>query len=184
MRNFTLPSEELMGSGHLGCQGCGAALAMRYALKALGDRTIVVIPACCWTIIAGPFPYTSLKVPVLHTAFRDGSRRCFRGARGFRHSGRHRDDRLGLGRRRRDVRYRAAIALRGCRAQREYSLYLLRQRSVHEHGDSAQRRHALPRVDDDDPRKDPKDRTQERYHGDHGRPRHPLRGHGHGRLPR
>lgn len=69
MRNFTLPNGELMGSGHLGCQGCGGALAMRYALKALGDNTIVVIPACCWTIIAGPFPYTSLKVPVLHTAF-------------------------------------------------------------------------------------------------------------------
>lgn len=69
MRNFMLPDEELMGSGHLGCQGCGGALAMRYALKAAGSNTIVVIPACCWTIIAGPFPYTSLKVPVLHTAF-------------------------------------------------------------------------------------------------------------------
>ncbi len=69
MSNFTIPPEELMGSGHLGCQGCGAALAMRYTLKALGEKTIVVIPACCWTIIAGPFPYTSVKVPVLHTAF-------------------------------------------------------------------------------------------------------------------
>lgn len=69
MRNFALPERELMGSGHLGCQGCGGALAMRYALKALGEKTIVVIPACCWTIIAGPFPYSSLKVPVLHTAF-------------------------------------------------------------------------------------------------------------------
>ncbi|MCS7197449.1 MAG: 3-methyl-2-oxobutanoate dehydrogenase subunit beta [Candidatus Bipolaricaulota bacterium] len=69
MRNFTLPERELMGSGHLGCQGCGGALAMRYVLKALGEKTIVVIPACCWTIIAGPFPYSSLKVPVLHTAF-------------------------------------------------------------------------------------------------------------------
>jgi pyruvate/2-oxoacid:ferredoxin oxidoreductase beta subunit len=28
-----------------------------------------VIPACCWTNIAGFFPSTSLKVPVLHTAF-------------------------------------------------------------------------------------------------------------------
>ncbi|MCL6642258.1 MAG: 3-methyl-2-oxobutanoate dehydrogenase subunit beta [Candidatus Bipolaricaulota bacterium] len=69
MRNFTLPAEELMGSGHLGCQGCGGALAMRYVLKAAGDNTIVVLPACCWTIIAGPFPYSSLKVPLLHTAF-------------------------------------------------------------------------------------------------------------------
>ncbi len=67
--NFSLPSEELMGSGHLGCQGCGATLAMRHVLKALGEKTIIVLPACCWTIIAGPFPYSALRVPVLHTAF-------------------------------------------------------------------------------------------------------------------
>ncbi|MGQ9477690.1 MAG: 3-methyl-2-oxobutanoate dehydrogenase subunit beta [Candidatus Bipolaricaulia bacterium] len=64
-----LPTRELMLSGHLACQGCGAALAMRYALKALGERTIAVIPACCWTIIAGAFPYSALKVPLFHTAF-------------------------------------------------------------------------------------------------------------------
>lgn len=58
-----------MSSGHLGCQGCGGALAMRYVLKALGEKTVIVLPACCWTIIAGPFPYSTLKVPVLHTAF-------------------------------------------------------------------------------------------------------------------
>jgi pyruvate/2-oxoacid:ferredoxin oxidoreductase beta subunit len=64
-----MPSQELMLSGHLACQGCGAALAMRYALKALETRTIAVIPACCWTIIAGAFPYSALRVPLFHTAF-------------------------------------------------------------------------------------------------------------------
>ncbi len=64
-----LPTRELMLSGHLACQGCGAALAMRYALKALGEQTIAVIPACCWTIIAGAFPYSALRVPLFHTAF-------------------------------------------------------------------------------------------------------------------
>ena len=44
-------------------------MAMRYALKALGKDTIVVIPACCWTVLEGEFPYTSLRVPLLHTAF-------------------------------------------------------------------------------------------------------------------
>lgn len=64
------PAERgLMTPGHLGCQGCGAALAMRYALDALGKKTIIVIPACCWSIIAGPFPYSALNVPVLHAAF-------------------------------------------------------------------------------------------------------------------
>jgi pyruvate/2-oxoacid:ferredoxin oxidoreductase beta subunit len=64
-----IPQRELMLPGHLACQGCGAALSMRLALKALGERTIVVIPACCWTIIAAAFPYSALKVPVFHTAF-------------------------------------------------------------------------------------------------------------------
>jgi len=66
---LTIPEEELITPGHKGCQGCGGALAMRYALKALGNKTIVVIPACCWTVFEGEFPYTCMKVPLLHTAF-------------------------------------------------------------------------------------------------------------------
>jgi pyruvate/2-oxoacid:ferredoxin oxidoreductase beta subunit len=58
-----------MTSGHLACQGCGATQAMRFALKALGQQTALVIPACCWSVIDGPFPYSSLKVPIFHTAF-------------------------------------------------------------------------------------------------------------------
>jgi pyruvate/2-oxoacid:ferredoxin oxidoreductase beta subunit len=68
-KNFVIPEGELTYSGSVSCPGCGGALAMRYALKALGEKTIVVIPACCWSIIAGPFPYSSLKVPIYHTAF-------------------------------------------------------------------------------------------------------------------
>ena len=66
---LSIPEEELVGSGHLACQGCGATLCMRYALKALGQNTILDIPACCWSVIDGPFPHTSLKVPLYHTAF-------------------------------------------------------------------------------------------------------------------
>jgi pyruvate/2-oxoacid:ferredoxin oxidoreductase beta subunit len=69
MRPAKIPTEELMTSGHLACQGCGATQAMRFALKALGQKTALVIPACCWSVIDGPFPHTSLKVPILHTAF-------------------------------------------------------------------------------------------------------------------
>lgn len=64
-----IPGGEFLSSGHLACPGCGASLAMRYALKALGAKTMVVIPACCWSIIAGPFPQSSLTVPLFHTAF-------------------------------------------------------------------------------------------------------------------
>jgi pyruvate ferredoxin oxidoreductase beta subunit/2-oxoisovalerate ferredoxin oxidoreductase beta subunit len=68
-----IPREELLDSGHLACPGCGAALAMRLVLKGLGDRTIVALPACCWSIIAGPYPQTSLRVPLYHTAFETGA---------------------------------------------------------------------------------------------------------------
>jgi len=61
--------KELMTSGHLACPGCGGALAMRMALKELGEDTVVVIPACCWAVIPGPFPYSNMKVPLMHTAF-------------------------------------------------------------------------------------------------------------------
>jgi len=64
-----IPHEELMASGHLACPGCGGSLAMRLVLKALGPKTIVSLPACCWTIVAGPYPQSSLGVPLFHTAF-------------------------------------------------------------------------------------------------------------------
>ena len=66
---YERPKEEMLYSGHIGCPGCGASLSMRYALQALGRKTMVVIPACCWSTVAGFFPSTSLKVPILHTAF-------------------------------------------------------------------------------------------------------------------
>ena len=69
MEQLAIPGEEYMNPGHLGCPGCGATIAMKLALKALGDKTIVVIPACCWGILAGPYPNSSLNVPILHTAF-------------------------------------------------------------------------------------------------------------------
>jgi len=68
-----LPERELMMSGHLACPGCGGSLAMRLVLKALGPDTIVVMPACCWSIIAGPWPQSSLGVPLYHTAFETGA---------------------------------------------------------------------------------------------------------------
>ncbi|MFI5370677.1 MAG: 3-methyl-2-oxobutanoate dehydrogenase subunit beta [Candidatus Eisenbacteria bacterium] len=64
-----IPDGELMSSGHLACPGCGGSIAMRLVLKALGPKTMVALPACCWTIVAGPYPQSSLGVPLFHTAF-------------------------------------------------------------------------------------------------------------------
>ena len=67
--NYAIPSDEVMSPGHLGCAGCGATLSMRLALKALGRDTVLVVPACCWSVIDGPAPYSAAGVPLMHTPF-------------------------------------------------------------------------------------------------------------------
>jgi len=61
--------DEPLDAGTLGCQGCGGTLSMRLALRGIGDDAVAVIPACCWSVIDGPWPYHALHIPVFHTAF-------------------------------------------------------------------------------------------------------------------
>ena len=75
---FAIPREKMVGEelvqpGMLSCQGCGAALSMKLALKGLGERTIIVIPASCWGVIIGAYPFSSLRVPVIHVPFETGA---------------------------------------------------------------------------------------------------------------
>jgi pyruvate ferredoxin oxidoreductase beta subunit/2-oxoisovalerate ferredoxin oxidoreductase beta subunit len=64
-----LGKEEGPSGGHLACQGCGGALSLRMALKVLGKNCVFDIPACCMAVIDGPFPVSSLGVPLFHIAF-------------------------------------------------------------------------------------------------------------------
>ncbi len=64
-----LPQEDLFGPGNAGCRGCGAAIAGRQAMKALGSRTIVTIPASCMATLSGSNQRTAWKVPFYHTLF-------------------------------------------------------------------------------------------------------------------
>jgi 2-oxoisovalerate ferredoxin oxidoreductase beta subunit len=68
-KKLTIPEDEIMWPGHMGCLGCGGTLAMRYALKALGRKTIISIPACCWAVMPGVWPYNNLQIPMLYSAF-------------------------------------------------------------------------------------------------------------------
>ncbi len=61
--------QEFVCRGHVACPGCGAVLAMRYVLDVLGKKTIVVLPACCWSVINNRYPTAAVKVPLFHTAF-------------------------------------------------------------------------------------------------------------------
>lgn len=64
-----LPKEDLFGPGHAGCGGCGAAVAGRQAMKALGSRTIVTIPASCMATLGGSNLKTTWQIPFYHTLF-------------------------------------------------------------------------------------------------------------------
>lgn len=64
-----LPKEELFGQGNVGCKGCGAAIAGRQAMKVLGERTIITIPASCMATLGGNNTKTTWKVPFYHTLF-------------------------------------------------------------------------------------------------------------------
>ena len=64
-----LPKEEYILKGHAGCPGCPATIALRTALKALGKKTILIIPASCSAVIQALYPKTAFGVPVLNIAF-------------------------------------------------------------------------------------------------------------------
>ena len=64
-----LPKEEYLLKGNAACAGCGAAISLRLLFKALGNKVILIVPACCTTVIQGPYPYTSVKVPLLNIVF-------------------------------------------------------------------------------------------------------------------
>ena len=51
----TLNEEEFF-YGHKACAGCGGSLAVRIALKVLGERSIAVLPAGCMSAVGFNFP--------------------------------------------------------------------------------------------------------------------------------
>ena len=56
--------DPMLCSGHAACPGCIDALSVRHVLTVMGADTMAVIPPSCMAIIAGPQPYSSLRIPV------------------------------------------------------------------------------------------------------------------------
>jgi pyruvate ferredoxin oxidoreductase beta subunit len=63
------PVEECVLQGSAACPGCPATLGLRIVLKALGKNTIMVVPACCTSVIESLYPHTSFDIPVMNIAF-------------------------------------------------------------------------------------------------------------------
>jgi len=63
------PMEECVLPGSAACPGCPATLGLRIVFKALGKNTIMVVPACCTSVIESLYPHTSFGIPVMNIAF-------------------------------------------------------------------------------------------------------------------
>lgn len=64
---------EFVYSGHMACAGCGATIALRTFTKAMGENTILVVPASCTGVIAGVYPQSAMKIPVVHAPMAAGA---------------------------------------------------------------------------------------------------------------
>jgi pyruvate ferredoxin oxidoreductase beta subunit len=64
-----IQKKEKFAPGHRACIGCGEALAMRLAFKALDNNVIVANATGCMEIVASQIPNTSWHLPWIHTLF-------------------------------------------------------------------------------------------------------------------
>ena len=68
-----IEQKELLLAGHTACPGCGSVIGLRYVLKALGENTVLVVPACCASIYQTIWPHSSFGVHTYNTAFASAS---------------------------------------------------------------------------------------------------------------
>ncbi|MFQ5758103.1 MAG: thiamine pyrophosphate-dependent enzyme, partial [Candidatus Bathyarchaeia archaeon] len=60
---------ELLMPGHRACAGCGPAIAYRQILKAARGPIIATNATGCMEVVTTIYPYTSWRIPWIHTAF-------------------------------------------------------------------------------------------------------------------
>ena len=69
----SVTTEEYFAPGHRACVGCGEALSVRLVMKALGQNVIVSMATGCMEIVSSPLPWTTWRVPWIHTLFENTS---------------------------------------------------------------------------------------------------------------
>ena len=69
MGKQVVAEKEYFAPGHRACIGCGEVLALRLACKALGDNVVIANATGCMEIVSSQLPYTSWRVPWIHTLF-------------------------------------------------------------------------------------------------------------------
>lgn len=62
-------SDKELFYGHKACQGCGAGIVCRLAMKILGEKTIVVLPASCMSSVTTIYPQMSFFTNSMTSSF-------------------------------------------------------------------------------------------------------------------
>lgn len=62
MRDIVLP-------GDAACPGCPIPMAWKVLSAVFGEKMILVIPACCSSVVVGTYPFHSLKTSIIHVPF-------------------------------------------------------------------------------------------------------------------
>ncbi len=68
-----LKTEELYAPGHRLCAGCGPSIAMHMMTKAFRGPTVITNATGCVEVSTTIYPYTSWRVPWVHTLFENTS---------------------------------------------------------------------------------------------------------------
>ncbi|OED30198.1 pyruvate synthase subunit PorB [Methanosphaera sp. WGK6] len=68
-----IDEKEYLAPGHRACSGCGATIAVRLALKALGANTVAVSATGCLEVVTSPYPETAWEIPWIHVAFENAA---------------------------------------------------------------------------------------------------------------
>ncbi len=65
--------QDLLAPGHRLCAGCAEPIVVRQILHAVGQPVIVASPTGCLEVATTPYPYTSWRVPWIHSAFENAA---------------------------------------------------------------------------------------------------------------
>ena len=66
-------NEERLAQGHRLCAGCGEPTALRQILHAINEPVVISTATGCLEISTSGYPYSSWKVPWIHSAFENAS---------------------------------------------------------------------------------------------------------------
>ncbi|ABL87678.1 thiamine pyrophosphate enzyme domain protein TPP-binding protein [Pyrobaculum islandicum DSM 4184] len=64
-----LPKKKYILPGNAACAGCGMMIGLKVLGMAIGDESVLVIPASCASVVQGLAPKTGIAIPILNVPF-------------------------------------------------------------------------------------------------------------------